>query len=486
MSDFPFGFTPGGGGSGSGGAGGGSGSGAGGPADPFGFGAAGMPSFGDLQRFLSTSEGPVNWPLAEHLARQAAATDDPDVGGPRQREVAAAVDLAQLWLDEATVLPAGSAGGQSWSRTRWVEATLPAWKGLCDVVAARVNTALTASLGSAGGLGQLELPEDFEVPPEMAALLPPGFTFDRATLQNLLGSLQPMLGQVGALLFGAQVGQGLGALARGVLSSTEIGLPLGPVGTPALVTANVDAFSTDLEVPADEVLLFLALREAAAQRLFAAVPWLSPRLIGAVEEYARDITVDVEAIGRAVSNIDPTDPESLQRSLGDDLFAQEPSPAQQAALRRLDTLLALVEGWVEQVCHTAAAAHLPHADALRETMRRRRAAGGPAEQTFATLVGLELRPRRLREAAAYWAAIAEREGTTARERLWDHPDLLPDEDTLASGGQPAAAPSDLDDPLAAFAKLGDAPTEPAGDERTPGDTEGPGRDRPGDAGPGGG
>ena len=47
-----------------------------------------------------------------------------------------------------------------------------------------------------------------------------------------------------------------------------------------------------------------------------------------------------------------------------------------------------------------------------------------------TLVGLQLRPRRLREAAALWAALAERGGPAARDALWEHPDLLPSADDL--------------------------------------------------------
>jgi putative hydrolase len=73
---------------------------------------------------------------------------------------------------------------------------------------------------------------------------------------------------------------------------------------------------------------------------------------------------------------------------------------------------------------------MPGADALREASRRRRATGGPAEQTFATLVGLELRPRRLREAAAIWQGLTEARGITGRDALWGHPDLLPVADDL--------------------------------------------------------
>ena len=84
-------------------------------------------------------------------------------------------------------------------------------------------------------------------------------------------------------------------------------------------------------------------------------------------------------------------------------------------LARLETLLALVEGWVDAVVHEAAKPRLTSADALRETLRRRRASGGPAEQTFATLIGLELRPRRLRDAARLWASLTDARGVDGRD-----------------------------------------------------------------------
>ena len=52
-------------------------------------------------------------------------------------------------------------------------------------------------------------------------------------------------------------------------------------------------------------------------------------------------------------------------------------------------------------------------------------AGGPAEQTFGTLVGLELRPRKLREAAVLWERLTAAAGVDARDAVWNHPDLMP-------------------------------------------------------------
>ena len=90
-------------------------------------------------------------------------------------------------------------------------------------------------------------------------------------------------------------------------------------------------------------------------------------------------------------------------------------------MAQLETLLALVEGWVDTVVADAVGDRLPGAPALRETLRRRRATGGPAEQTFATLIGLELRPRRLRAAAELWRRVGASRGIDGRDALWARP-----------------------------------------------------------------
>ena len=131
--------------------------------------------------------------------------------------------------------------------------------------------------------------------------------------------------------------------------------------------------------------------------------------------------------------LDPPNP-SLQHMFEDGLFELPDSPAQKAALERLEIMLALVEGWVDEVVALATAERMPAAAQLQEAVRRRRAAGGPAEQTFATLVGLDLRPRRLRDASALWGSLRTRQGIEARDGVWMHPDLLP-------------TSADLDDPL---------------------------------------
>jgi putative hydrolase len=427
MTEPPFGFGP---GRNSGddpdvpGGSGGSGSGGNDPLGPFG-GMGPLGPMGDPQQFadalrqfadlMSWQGGPVNWDLAKNIARQTVAQKgDASVLEIDRNKVIEALRLADLWLEDATEFPSGIRTVQAWSRAEWVEATLPVWSKLCDPIAERAVDAMSGLLS--------------DDPAELGAELPPEM---RAMVGGLggLGGLGEMMRRIGGMMVGGQTGAAVGALAEEVVSSTDVGLPLGPQGTAALLPAGVAAFGAGLSVEADEIRLFIALREAAHHRLFGHVPWLRARLLGAVEDYARGIKVDASALRDAMPQIDPSNPEALNEALsGAALFQPEDTPEQKAALARLETVLALVEGWVATVVAAAASDRLPQAEALAEAIRRRRATGGPAERTFATLVGLELRPRRLREAAVIWQGLTTERGITGRDAVWAHPDLLPTAD----------------------------------------------------------
>ncbi len=363
--------------------------------------------FGQLQSMMQPYDGALNWDVAVDLARKGVAqTPDPSPTAKQSGAVADAVRLADLWLDEATEFPSGVTSTAAWSRAEWIVGTLEVWKVLVEPVAEQSVQGLSGAL-----------------PPEAAAQAGP--------VLGILGKA------VGAML-ATQVGSGFGQLAGEVLTASDIGLPLGAPGKAALVPANVAAFAEGLDVTEDDVLLYLALREAAHQRLFAHVPWLRDHLIGAVTDYARGVEINAASLQQRIEEqmrgLDPTNPESMQQLLEGGLFELPRSAAQSAALERLEIALALVEGWVDEVVGQATAERMPAAARLQEAVRRRRAAGGPAEQTFASLVGLELRPRRLRDASTLWGSLRTRQGTEGRDGVWLHPDLLP-------------TSSDLDDPL---------------------------------------
>jgi putative hydrolase len=490
MADSPFGFgLPGdSGSSGSGGSGPGGSGGSGGPGGSGGAPGEGNPfgPLGDPQQFadalrqfadlMAWQGGPVNWDLAKNVARHTVAAEgDPSVLEPERQKVVEAIRLADLWLDEVTSFPSGVRSAQAWSRSEWVEATLPVWSTLCDPIADKAVEAMGGMLSQEPGELSGELPGELS----QALQAVTGGLGGLGGLGNL-GGFGAMMRRIGGMMVGGQTGAAVGALAREVVSSTDVGLPLGPEGVAALLPAGVTEFGQGLSVTEDEVRIFLALRETAHHRLFAHVPWLRSRLLAAVEDYARGISVDASALREAMPQIDPANPDALREALSDtSLFQPEDTPQQKAALARLETLLALVEGWVSTVVGAAAADRLPQAGALAEAIRRRRATGGPAERTFATLVGLELRPRRLREAAEIWRRLTETRGVAGRDAVWSHPDLLPtaedfDDPEGFVAGRPELDTSALDREIDAVeADAGGADEAGPHDEATPDDEAGP-------------
>ena len=343
-----------------------------------------------IRTLLSQSDGQdVNWQLAHDVARGLAAQGgDPTVTSQVASEHRAVVSEAELWLDAATELDPSRLEPRVWSRAEWVESTLPTWRSLAGPVAISVSQALGSVLGRE--LAGEDDPDD----PANALLGAQG---------------KAMLGSVSPTVCGMHVGQAAGEMAREAFGGTDLGIPLLPEPRVAIVPKAIEEFAQGLEgVDEREVKAFLALREAAHVRLFQAAPWLQASLHSLIERYSQGIKIDAESLDEAVREAGFGDPATLQKALTRGIFAPEHSDEQSSTLESIETLLALIEGWVQDVTMRAAAPHLASLSQLSEMMRRRRAAGGPAEDTFATLLGLELRPRRMRDAAALWASLASK------------------------------------------------------------------------------
>ncbi|MDO5080878.1 zinc-dependent metalloprotease [Buchananella hordeovulneris] len=375
--------------------------------------------------------GPVDWEVAHDAARHTAhGGDDPAVLAAQAAQVSAALQTADLWLDVVTDFAPTGLHRHAWSRAQWVEQTMPVWRQVMEPVAASAVEALSQAIAERVEADGLDLTgQDL---PGLEGLT--GFD-GLDTLASLAGGQGPGLGtmlqRVAALAFAAQIGQAVGSLARECFGAGDVGLPL-TVGAAALLPSNVEAFMDGLDLASSEVLAFLAVRESATARLYASVPWLRPHVLALVTAYAREIRLDTAAIEQAVAELEGMDPDSVRDALSAGMFSPRPSPAQERALLQLETTLAVVEGWVDEVSFTAVAPHLPNAHGLRELLRRRRATGGPAEHLFSSLVGLQLRPRRARDASRLWAHVGRDLGVAARDALWDHPDLMPTAEELSS------------------------------------------------------
>ena len=352
------------------------------------------------QMMQGAGNAPVGWSAAVNMARtNVVQTGDPSVNDSEIKEINTNVQLAQTWLNGVTTVPAASTTSKAWCRSEWIDATVSTWQKIVDPVAQRVQNSMSNSLPNIPGVDESQ----------------------QEMLKPLLDALKPM----SAAMFSMQISNGLAALSSEVLCLTDIGIPLGDTTTPALIPRNIKEFAKGLTINESEIIAFVALRESAASRLFSSVNWLAPTLLGAIEEYSSQINVDSNRISELMGQIDPTNPLSIQEALSGGLFEPQLNASQTAALMRTERLLALIEGWIYEVVNIAALGRLPGIAALQEAMIRRRASGGPAEKTFGALIGLELRPKLIREAAQFWNKQTLTFGTNVRDSLWNHPDLLP-------------------------------------------------------------
>ena len=436
------------------------------------FSAGGLNTMGDMQQ--AVEDGPINVRLARSLALQQANGEGSrsSVSAQEGAKVRTAMSEANLWLDASCRFDPAPGEPRALTRAAWVEDTLDAWAKFAAPVAASMGDALASVIADRlGDAFQGEIAGMFAGPVPIP--IPDGMK-DPAQMVKLLGSTS----------FAMQLGHAAGTLSREVHGGFDQGIALSSNAAGALIAQNVEEYARRLNgedvdaakseeaspigfasakaspaesvetvetdesasvsaldadaealfaefatrpdpIPEQEVMSFLALREVAHARLYASVPWLMPRFEALIGKYARGVSIDLDAMEEQLRDAGALDPDSISGAVNLTKVGIPDTPEQREAMRSLESLLAMVEGWVDCVVWRAGMAHLPHIEQLREMMRRERAVGGPSERTFESLLGLKLRPKRMREAAALWEMLTSAEGVDERDAKWAHPDLLP-------------------------------------------------------------
>jgi putative hydrolase len=330
-----------------------------------------------------------------------------------------AISIAELWLNDATFFPQSpNSGSVALARTDWVDTTLAGWQTTVEPLAIGLSSAIGELLNQAQGDSESQ-----------------DNPFGQGNMQIPIGMISALLNSFIGSLVATQLGQAIGGLAGKVTGAHDVGLPLIDGAYPTLVPQNIKVWATDLDIPMDEIRIFHALREAAVARLFAHNPWLVSYIRTAITDYGKGINIDMEAIQEQAQQalesgdgFDPSNPESFTIALNDGIFTPQETPAQRAALTKLETVLALIDGWSEEVVAHAAGDRLPNIGALQETLRRARATSAPAQQLFSSLFGLQVSPRLAREASAFWKQVRELKDIEARDRIWSG--ILPTADDL--------------------------------------------------------
>jgi len=375
------------------------------------------------QGMLAGGDAPFNLPVAairDISRRTLASHGELPVGNFDNDSMAGALGVAEIWVDEVTTLP--RAGGESAtpkaarSRSEWINYSLDGWQSF--------TTPLVEGIGKS----MSEVMNSMTNNPEIANEL--------AGAAKLFDPSKMMAAFMGTMIR-TQLGRSIGNFAATVTSAHDAAIPLSDQHAPFLIPENVRAWGDGLGIDQREIEIYLALRESAASRLFAATPWLAQYMRSLVANYGSGISIDIDSMQRRTEDalsrgeIDLNDPASMQNAIAEGIFTPEASEKQKESLARLEMILALIEGWIDLVVVAAAGNRLTSLSKLQETQQRRRATQSPTQQLFASLIGLEVSPRTIRECIAFWRRIADLVTPEERDRLWEEAYALPTPSEIA-------------------------------------------------------
>jgi putative hydrolase len=418
-----------------------------------------IPLFREFARLLSGEPGPVNWELARQVAVATAIGADtlgvtPALPVPKftpepgeQRAWDDHLRLAELWVDPVSSLPSPDHPllAQPISRADWAEAALRSFPPLIEPGASR----MADSLGHGAAAG---------VPPEMGQ----------------------MVGRLGALIVGLQVGTVVGQLSQLVLSQYDLTMPPKDPSRLVFLSENVQGFEQSSGLPHDQLRLWLACHEVIRQRLLSGVSWFEDHLYGLVKEIAALTEPDPSGLMDRLQSLDMSRPESIQELMeGGEGLSGPPSPALQAATAKLEVLLALAGGYALVLNERVLAGRLPALPSIQAAVRARMADEEGPHALFAQLLRADPERAGAARGERFCREVLAATDVDGLDRVWAHPDFLPSPEELASPGRwleraglVGGEEISLDEGLRALLEGGSGTSEAAGDD-SPG-PEGPG------------
>jgi putative hydrolase len=371
-----------------------------------GFPMAGFPMAGLGALFGGSQETLPLAPVRDTAKKFITAQGSQPLGTNDVTAVNNACEIADIWLNEATDFPATSTSAtRAISRLDWIDETLPGWQATMEPLASGLSTAISKLLDEAMTAQGSEYEESMSGAPM------------GAPIGAIAGLLRSFIGT----MIATQLGQAIGAIATSATGAHDVGLPILQPARSLLIPENIEKWGADTEIAKSEIYLFHALREGAIARLFEHNPWIVSYIRSAIVEYGAGIRIDLDAIQRQAEEAMQgmgTGEQEFTISLDSGIFTPEETPAQRAALEKLETVLALVDGWADDVATLAAGDRIPSITALRELHRRKRATSAPTQQLFKTMLGLEVSPKLAREASAFWSRVREVKDISARDQIW--------------------------------------------------------------------
>ncbi len=378
------------------------------PVNPF----SGIPMFADMARMLQ-NQGPINWDLAQQFAYASA------TGGASEMNIdpisRVAIEqlgrIADLHVRQVTGLET-SVGGRDFqitavTKSQWAARTLDAYRPLV--------TQLATSLGQSPVVGATDA----------AALL----DYDDDANDPMMAMMASLGQMMAPSMLGMAVGSMVGHLATRAFGQYDLPIPRPGSHELLVVPANIDAFAADWELPIDELRLWVCLQELTAHAVLN-VPHIRAEVESLVSSHVAGFRPDPRALADKLGDMNLADNDmmkALQRSLSDPevLLGAVQSPAQLAALPRLNAIVSVITGYVDHAVDLEAAHTLGSGGRISEAVRRRRIEASAEDVFVEKLFGLTLTRQQVERGKAFADGVVERAGEAGLSRLFTSAKNLP-------------------------------------------------------------
>ncbi len=234
-------------------------------------------------------------------------------------------------------------------------------------------------------------------------------------------------------LMGGQVGLLLGYLGRKVLGQYDLFLPPDDREVLYFVAPNIAAAEARFGFRPADFRLWIALHEVTHRVQFTGVPWLRRYVGDLIDTYLRSIDLDARRLAEGLRRlVEEARSGGRWREMGW-LYALL-TPAQQDVFRRMQAVMAVLEGHGNYVMDVVGEDVVEGAGRMRRVLHERRNRGG-VDRFVQRAVGLDVKVRQYDLGQRFILKVVERTGQEGFARVWERPENLP---TLEEVARPEA------------------------------------------------
>lgn len=320
------------------------------------------------------------------------------------------VRVAELQIGEATGLRTSTAGPLTIvpvTKADWVRKSMVAYKPVLEQLAAAMASP----------------PVDSSDPQMMM-------------LEQMFSAMRPMMVNM-------TTGSMVGHLGSGAIGTYDLPLPRPGNDELLVVVSNLDEFGNEWSLDKEELRMWIALSEVAHHAVLS-VPHVAKAMSAVLGRYTNAFRNDPTMMNEAFDGLgelgDLSDLAGLQariqEAFGDPMamLGSMRSPEQEAILPELDTLVAVVVGYVDHIMDEVGTKLISNYAMLTEALRRRRVTTADSDRFVQRLLGLDLDQEHYERGRTFIDGIVERSDRDALSRLWQSEEALPTPTELTSPG----------------------------------------------------